>query len=457
MSKMLRFGAAAVTVVLAVFGALASCSSSHPSPPSPLSKDELMDPETCKGCHASHYGEWSGSMHAYAAVDPVFVAMNARFLRETGGANPSFCVQCHAPMALRTGATTDGKNLASLPASLRGVTCYFCHTVDSVDGAHNDPLHLSDDLALRGDISDPTPAPPHAAQYSALHDRDRIDSAPLCGACHDVTSPTNVDIETTFAEWRGALYSHDVPGQRLTCSGCHMAGSDAPVADVAGAPVRRSHDHSMAALDTALTPFPNTDAQRASVQGNLDPAIVAKLCVTPQATQRVSVTLDNAFVGHSWPSGAVHDRRAWVELVAYANGQIVFQSGVVPEGQSVTAISDPALWLMRETLLDAQSKEVHMLWQAASTKSSFLPVAVTNDPKDPKYFHAVTQSYDVPQNADRITLRVRIIPIGLDVVDDLIASGDLDASVRPAMAKLVYTLAGTQLEWTSAKGTGCIP
>jgi hypothetical protein len=213
----------------------------------------------------------------------------------------------------------------------------------------------------------------------------------------------------------------------------------------------------MPALDTAITPFSNADTQRAMVQANLDPAIVVKMCVTPQAGQTVAVTLDNAFVGHSWPSGAVHDRRAWVELVAYANGQVVYQSGVVPEGQSVTALNDPALWLLRETLFDTQNNEVRMLWQAASVKNAFLPVAVTNDPKDVRYFHSVTQTYDVPPSADRITMRVRIIPIGLDVIDDLVASSDLDPSVRPTMAKNVYTLAGTQLEWTSATGIGCIP
>src|SRR4029079_3501615 len=42
----------------------------------------LTDPETCKTCHPSHYEEWAGSMHAYAAEDPVFRAMNARAQRD---------------------------------------------------------------------------------------------------------------------------------------------------------------------------------------------------------------------------------------------------------------------------------------------------------------------------------------------------------------------------------------
>ena len=52
-------------------------------------------------------------MHAYAAEDPVFLAMNQRLQRETGGALGDFCVRCHAPMAVREGATRDGLDLAA--------------------------------------------------------------------------------------------------------------------------------------------------------------------------------------------------------------------------------------------------------------------------------------------------------------------------------------------------------
>jgi hypothetical protein len=40
-------------------------------------------------------------MHAYAAEDPVFLAMNARGQRETQGALGAFCVNCHAPLAVQ--------------------------------------------------------------------------------------------------------------------------------------------------------------------------------------------------------------------------------------------------------------------------------------------------------------------------------------------------------------------
>ena len=123
--------------------------------PDPAEKKRLMDPGTCNECHKDHYAEWSGSMHAYASKDPVFRAMNARMQRETNGAMGDFCVQCHAPLAVQLGLTTDGLNLEEVPAYAQGITCYFCHTVEAVEGAHNNPLALADDLVMRGAYADP--------------------------------------------------------------------------------------------------------------------------------------------------------------------------------------------------------------------------------------------------------------------------------------------------------------
>ena len=81
----------------------AGCSHSSAPPPTYLTRDALLDPQTCEQCHVDHYADWSGSMHAYASDDPVFRAMNERGQRETNGQLGDFCVKCHAPMALRRG------------------------------------------------------------------------------------------------------------------------------------------------------------------------------------------------------------------------------------------------------------------------------------------------------------------------------------------------------------------
>jgi hypothetical protein len=52
---------------------------------------------------------------------------------------------------------------------------------------------------------------------------------------------------------------------------------------------------------------------------------------------------------------------------------------------------------------------------------------------------------------DKVTMRVRLVPVGLDVLDDLIQSGDLDPSVKAMMP--TYDLGGTTLTWTAATAT----
>ena len=103
---MSRRGAVLVVVALA-----AACGGDD----SVLPVEELMNPETCQTCHPDHYTEWSGSMHAYASEDPIFLAIEARGQAETQGALGDFCVQCHAPLAHRLGLVQTAADLASLP------------------------------------------------------------------------------------------------------------------------------------------------------------------------------------------------------------------------------------------------------------------------------------------------------------------------------------------------------
>lgn len=434
--------------------AAAACGPQKFEDPVTLKGEDLRDPQKCLPCHAEHVREWSGSMHAYAAEDPVFLAMNRRMQRETNGAAGDFCVKCHAPVAVRLGMTKDGLNLTELPSSVKGVTCYFCHSIDAVEGTHDAAVRLADDGKLRGAIAEPAKGMPHAAAYSKLHDREQAESSTMCGACHDIVTPHGAHIERTFLEWQQSLYSK--PGQ-LSCGKCHMDGRDGLAADVPGVGVRRVHDHSFPGVDVALTPFPEVEAQRAAVQRVLDNTLIAKLCIKPAPIGTgVDVTLDNAFAGHKFPSGANQDRRAWVELVGYRGGAVVFESGVLggDEKKAVATLADPKLWLLRDRIYASDGRETHMFWEAARVESEQLPAAVTSDIRDPAFVHSVTRTYEIPGLLDRVTMRVRMRPMDFDVLDDLVASGDLDPAVRDRLP--TFELASTVKEWRSEMGFSCV-
>lgn len=459
-----RAPAGAALALLA--SALAGCGSSG----SRLTSAQLRDPAACKTCHPDHYDEWSRSMHAYASEDPVFLAMNRRGQRETGGQLGAFCIRCHAPMAFLNKTSTDGLDLAGLPASERGITCFYCHSVDKVTGTHDAALELASDGVLRGGIADPVANPAHTAKYSALHDREMLDSAGLCGSCHDIVSPQGDALERTYEEWSHSVFADKSNPGALSCGKCHMDGrQDVAAKNVPGnvhLALRTVHSHAFPGVDVALTDFPGKAEATAEVKNVLGQALQALLCVEDPPTPRIFVVLDNAGTGHKFPSGATQDRRLWVELIAYKDSRVLYQSGVVADGAAVEKVADPDLWLIRDCIFDASNKPVDMFWQAALSTSNQLPAPVTNKNTDPQfllthvpYRFAATSSgtaalTDYP---DRVTMRVRMQPIGRAVLDDLVASHDLDPAVPPLEPTFdlpIVGLSGTTLTWTA---TAAVP
>ena len=470
---------------------------------------DLLDPHVCGTCHEVQFNQWAGSMHAYASQDPVFLAMNQRMQRENPSLGP-FCVKCHAPMALLAGKTTDGLNLPELTADcanptnpsgcgLLGVTCYFCHSIESVDTAHefNAGVTLASDLVMRGEFSDPVPTPVHGAKYSPFHDRKQADSAALCGACHDIHSPVGGHIERTFEEWQASPFSGEADagagasaGEVLTCagSGCHMvedpsayraivANQNVHAPDGGPLPFRQLSAHDFPAVDQAQKaqpPFPNGPQELAAIQQNLANALQGALCVTQAGG--IQVILDTVNLGHNFPSGATQDRRLWAEVKAYDQaGNVLYQSGVVPDGMSpVDVKNDPDMWLMRDCMFDTDGGLVDMFWQGATYDPNELPPIPAFSPSQAAYASHKVRFFprdgaplmtdggalEVPAS---VTLRLRLQPIGIDVLNDLVSSGDLDAGLIAALPPPIDVPLGSDatgtLTWTAgaAADSGVMP
>lgn len=429
--------------------ALASCGSE----PNYLALEELMKPEACADCHPDHFREWSGSMHAYAAEDPVFRAINARGQRETQGDLGDFCVGCHAPMAVRLGLTTDGLNLDEVPSWARGVTCYFCHSVTAVEGTHNNPLTLASDGVMRGGLRDAVASPAHAQAYSPLVDSGSPASSAMCGACHDIVTDAGVHLERTFLEWEQSIFSgREAAISEQSCGECHMITTDDVIADVPDrdVPLRRRSEHTFAGIDVALTPFPERDAQLAAIQRDLKGSLLPRLCVQPLEGGLISYRLD-ALTGHNFPSGASQDRRAWAEIIAYdASDNVVFESGRVPDGVDPDQIGDPLLWELRDFVFDANDQPVKFFWEVARVVPQTLRPRITNDVASPDYDHSTTRTYNVAAvfaQIARVTARVQIRALPFALFDALEASGDLtDPTLRAQLP--TFQVDGSVLEWT---------
>jgi len=432
----------------AVFLLLAGCSSTDQSPAS-FSRDALLKPETCRECHEQHYTEWSGSMHAYASEDPVFLAMNARGQLETGGALGNFCVKCHAPMAVNEGATENGLNLDELPAELQGVTCYFCHNAESVNDTHNNPVTLSNDTVLRGNVKNPVANRVHDAEYSPMLDGNDIPaSSRLCGACHDIVVPRelnkaaeDVHLERTFKEWDESLFSIG-PRGRLSCNRCHMeTEKGVPISSAPGSKSRPyRHMHDFPGVDVALTPFPEMEPQRQAVERMLDTSIRVEVCVTTRHT--FTVALDNIGAGHNLPSGASQDRRLWVELQLFDKpGDVtpLLQVGALPpSGDIDETASEDGSWILRDHAFDSSEKETHMFWNVARVEPGTLLAPLTVVATEQGFHREITtRSYSWDKDArtypDRIVITLKMTPVAKAVLNDLVANGDLTQDVAAAV------------------------
>lgn len=424
---------------------------------------ELLDPANCEECHPEHYRQWLGSMHAYASDDPMFVAMNARGQRETAGELGDFCVRCHAPVAVALGETVDGSNLAELPQHLKGVTCYFCHNVASVEGTHNNPIKLALDDILRGEYSDPVDNEFHRADYSATVDGEAIVSGQMCGSCHDIVNGHEVELERTYKEWVDSFYDEPDPQNPElkiyygnTCNGCHMAGTTSPIADYDGVKSRRFRDHRFVGVDVALTDFPDAEQgpalvaeQIAQMDAFREPAVCVGLCVRPPEQgdgTDVVVWLHNEAAGHHWPSGASQDRRAWVQLEAFDAGSSVLQSGVVGPQDSVdaAALADPSMWVLRDHAFGADGQPASMFWNVTEVQSELLTVAATAGTKYDKTTWGRRQ-WHVDGPIDRATIQVNLRAVPFELIDELVEDG-LDPAVKERLP--THTLGATVLEWT---------
>jgi Cytochrome c554 and c-prime len=427
----------------------------------PLALAELMKPETCMTCHPTHFREWSGSMHAYAADDPLFLAMNKRGQADTRGALGDFCVKCHAPLAVQLGLTTDGLNLADVPQWAKGVGCFFCHNIAEVTGEHNNPLILANDTTMRGGFRNAVRNSAHRSAYSPLVDADSQESSKACGACHDIITQGGVHLERTFAEWSTTIFADPDPRRHLSCGQCHMiANTDVIAEDPAVAvklrPLGR-REHTFVGVDVALSPWPEVPAQRAAIDRDLQATVLAKLCVLPTNGGEITLRLDAVGAGHAWPSGAAHDRRAWAEVIAYdAAGKVRFSSGVVPLDKDPEELSDPNLVRLGDRTFTAQNLPAKFFWDVARFESNLLKPAVTVDPFDPRFDHATTKSYPIGAlrgEITRVTARVLIRPVPLRLIDELgpelIAQGRSAAAIKALLP--THVLGGATLEWTPQK------
>lgn len=316
-------------------------------------------------------------MH-FGATSPVFQALELKVRQATGrfgphdAQNPTFCINCHAPVAayvndmLRLGKNDPvGKKLS--PVGAEGVTCTICHStngpdLDKVeskgklgDGIGNASLNFRPTDEFTGPTEGGDVPQARGKYHRTGFDKNRkasqyLKSSEFCGSCHDVRLPDTPDVrtgekfqreQTLFSEWKASPYS--TTKNRLervvSCQDCHMSlyGRVNPETKKPYEPGVYSQEIvATGDLKPRKHAFHNFFGVSRALGGEgvfkKDPErelLLKKACeISFVGEAGVVVEIRNTGAGHHVPSGLSAERELWLELEARDDkNEIVYQAG----------------------------------------------------------------------------------------------------------------------------------
>ncbi len=339
-----------------------------PSPASSLTGSLLPieaypSPDTCARCHVGIHENWKGSMHAVSATDDWYLRVKDLLAFEYGEGEVRKCAGCHAPVALMTGEV--GLYSRESASSQQGVSCIFCHTLESVQGGNggwvSDPgrvrMYRGGDYLAEAGIENAA----HLVMASpGVHKADMMrpfysDSA-LCMSCHQLEQ-SGVKLQSTYEEWRASSYAEE----GVTCQACHFTPGAGPTIPDPGHLVEhypaRDHvfRHTLGGGSTVAAP---------DIEKNVSTLREAVELQAAFTVEGLEVTVFNRKAGHHLPTGVGDLRQMWLEVIALDDqGNEVFSSGKV----------DAAGFLPNDTVLfhqvlgDEQGNPLvrHDIWRVA--------------------------------------------------------------------------------------------
>lgn len=333
-------------------------------------------------------------MHAVSATDEWYLRVKDLLAFEEGEPAVRLCAGCHAPVALMTGEV--GLYNQESIASQQGVSCSFCHTVESVHGGNggwvSNPGRVrmyrgGDYLAEEGVENAAHLVMASPGVHKADMSRPLYQDSAMCMSCHQFEL-NGVKLQSTYEEWQASDYA----AEGVTCQSCHFTPGAGPKVPDPGHLVEsypeRNHifRHTLSGASTVAAPRreKNVETLRETVEleANLD-------------GNQLEVTVHNRKAGHHLPTGVGDMRQMWLEVIAYdEQEQEVYSSGKL----------DPAGYLPEEAVLfhqvlgDARGNPIvrHDIWRATQ---------ILEDTRIPAKGE-VTSSFGLPSEATNIQVRL---------------------------------------------------
>lgn len=326
----------------------------------------------CKQCHASEstirpvslYKEWSGSMMAHSARDPIFYASLAianKYSANVGVNIGEFCIRCHSPTGWLAGRSEDISGASLRGTDLDGVQCDYCHRMvdplfpdSTVPDMIFDVPGYGNGMHVMQRTLQPKRGPydslsgPHQTRRDPFQQR-----GDMCGVCHDVSNPfhagyqgqlvnpphTYGSLERTYSEWLMSDFS--AMGDSGSCQSCHMRKTTGYGCSYGSAPLRSDlAQHDLTGGNTFVPDilrdfFPELDSvplrqgkQRATETLQRAASLSLSAYRAGDSSSVIADVRITNLTGHKLPTGYPEGRRMWLSVIGTnAAGDTLFTSG----------------------------------------------------------------------------------------------------------------------------------
>ncbi len=354
--------------------------------------------EYCGHCHQAAHAEWRETAHANAFRNPWYVKNVNMLAKEKGIEFTRHCEGCHNPIALLSGALTEGSPI-DRKFDADGVTCSACHSIQKVNtqgtGSYvmGRPAVMVDaeGKPIYGEVSD-REILAHLDRHSQAVMKDFYRTSEFCSACHKAALPRELNAYKwqraffVYDEWQLSSFSKQSPlpfyvkDSVSTCQTCHMAREALQGKDP-GAKQGMLASHRWLGANTLLSKYYGYDTQMEKTVAflrnntlNVDlfglernggkmtaPLGSTPFEVSPGDVLTVSIVIQNKGIGHSLVPEQRDFYESWVEFEAKdAAGHELMHSGYLQPNGAL----DPRAHSFTNRLINDKGtlNELHQVW-----------------------------------------------------------------------------------------------